>query len=72
MVALVASISGVSKVIPHGDPLPICDLQVLLLSLPWLFSVTPEARPVSIPYLVPSEQKVMVWKKRLDEKYTTA
>ncbi len=68
MAALVASVSGVSRVIPHGEPLPVCDLQVLLLSLPYLFSVTQETLPVNIPYLVPRKPKVMDWKIKLNEK----
>lgn len=68
MAALVASVPGVSRVIPHGDPLPVCDLQTLLLSLPGLFSATLESLPVSIPYLVPGRRNLENWKKRLEEK----
>lgn len=72
MSALVASIPGISSVIPHGEALPVCDLQVLLLSLPGLFGVTPASLPVKIPYLVPGKQGVETWKKRLEEKNTAA
>lgn len=68
MASLVASVSGVSSVIPHGKTLPTCDLQVLLLSLPYLFSVTRESLAVNIPYLVPGKAKVMNWKIKLKEK----
>ncbi|NTV49858.1 MAG: tetratricopeptide repeat protein [Geobacteraceae bacterium] len=68
MATLVAAVPGVSMVIPHSESLPICDLQVLLLSLPWLFSVTPESLPIGIPYLVPGNQKVDSWNKQIEEK----
>lgn len=68
MTALVASVPGVSRVIPHGEPLPVCDLQVLLLSLPYLFSVTRESLSVNIPYLVPGKPKVIDWRIKLKEK----
>lgn len=72
MSTLVASASGISRVVPHGDLLPVCDLQVLLLSLPGLFGVTPLSLPVHIPYLVPEKQRVETWKTRLEEKITAA
>lgn len=53
LVPLVASISGVSQVVVHGEPLPVCDLQVLLLSLPSLFSTTLETLPTFILNLAP-------------------
>jgi hypothetical protein len=65
---LVASLPGVSRVIPHGDPLPHCDLQVLLLTLPRLFSVNQESLAVGIPYLVPGKWQVECWKERLNRK----
>ena len=65
--SLIESIPGVYKVVPHGDPLPLCDLQVLLLSLPWLFSVTCKSLPVTIPYLEPKEEKVKSWKEKLEK-----
>jgi tetratricopeptide (TPR) repeat protein len=64
--SLVQSIPGVSRVIPHGDLLPLCDRQILLLSLPWLFSVSRELLPLSIPYLLPGEQKVKSWREKLE------
>ncbi|MDD2539848.1 MAG: tetratricopeptide repeat protein, partial [Desulfuromonadaceae bacterium] len=71
MCALVASAAGVSSVIPHGEPLPVCDLQVLLLSLPWLLSVNPGSLLARTPYLMPEQEKVTAWKKRLEEKNTS-
>ena len=68
IVTLVASLPGVRDVIPHGDLLPHCDLQVPLLTLPRLFSVNQESLAVSIPYLAPGELQVKRWKERLNRK----
>jgi hypothetical protein len=54
-------------VVPHGGLLPLCDLQILLLSLPWLFSVTSEMLPLSTPYLHPGEHKVKIWRGKLEK-----
>ncbi|MFH1027330.1 MAG: tetratricopeptide repeat protein, partial [Pseudomonadota bacterium] len=64
---LVASISGVSQVVVHGEPLPVCDLQVLLLSLPYLFSTTLETLPTFIPYLIPHSRLIDGWRTRLNK-----
>ncbi len=66
--SLVASLPGVSRVIPHGEPLPPCDLQVLLLTLPGLFLVTQESLAASIPRLAPGKLRVERWKERLNRK----
>lgn len=68
MAELVASLPDVSMVVPHGEQLPDCDLQVLLLSLPWLFSVTRETLPACIPYLRPGARSVETWEKWIEEK----
>ena len=68
MATLVSSVQGVSRVILHGETLPVCDLQVLLLSLPYLLSVTRESLLVNVPYLIPGKPKLMDWKFKLNEK----
>lgn len=65
MAQLVASIPGVSQVIPHGEQLPVCDLQVLLLSLPYLLGTTLETIPDKIPYLAPRARRIGEWNNRL-------
>jgi len=72
MAALVASVPGVNMVIPYGDMLPVCDVQVLLLSLPWLFSVDQNLLPARIPYLVPEKIQVELWKSELEGKMSAA
>jgi hypothetical protein len=68
MTALLKSIPGVVRVVPHGEPLPVCDLQVLLLSLPGLLSVTRETLQAGTNYIVSGKQKFEIWKRRLEEK----
>lgn len=63
---LIESVHGINRVVPHGLPLPVCDLQVLLLSLPWVLDVTVATLPTQIPYLLPGEQRVKAWQSRLE------
>jgi hypothetical protein len=65
LAALVSAVGGISRVVPHGEALPICDLQVLLLSLPFLFNTNPETIPHEVPYLAPCPKKVALWHSRL-------
>lgn len=72
LASLLTSLRDVSQVVPHGEPLPVCDLQVLLLTLPGLFSATPDNIPAVIPYLIPREQRVIAWKSRVDAEWGKA
>lgn len=67
MAALLSSVRGVDRIIPHGEPLPTCDLQVLMLSLPLLFSTTLTTLPRELPYLQPRLQKIVFWERLLSE-----
>lgn len=67
LATLVGTVRGVFRVVPHGESLPVCDLQVLLLSLPFLFDTTPETIPDEVPYLAPSQQKAALWRNRCAE-----
>jgi len=67
MAALMGSVRGVYQVVKHGEPLPVCDCQVLLLSLPFLFSSTMETLPKTVPYLAPRQSIVHEWGKRLGQ-----
>lgn len=51
LAALAATCKGVDDVIPRGDPLPPFDLQLPLLSLPWVFRTDLSSIPAEIPYL---------------------
>jgi tetratricopeptide (TPR) repeat protein len=48
---LVGTCKGVDEVIPYGEPLPPFDLQLPLLSLPWVFRTDLSSIPDEIPYL---------------------
>lgn len=68
LATLVATVAGVVRVVPHGEPLPVCDCQILLLSIPWLFSLDRQQIPIEIPYLGPEKDTVEYWKRMLDKK----
>lgn len=67
LAALVGTVRDISRVVPHGESLPVCDLQALLFSLPLLFGTTLETIPREVPYLAPSQYKVALWRSRLCE-----
>lgn len=69
LVSLMASVAGVNEVVPHGELLPACDRQVLLLSLPHLFSTTLETVPGHVPYLGAREPLKDAWKTALERKF---
>jgi len=48
---LVATCPGIDEVIAYGEPLPAFDLQLPLLSLPWIFRTDLTSIPSEIPYL---------------------
>ena len=48
---LFASVPGVTGVVAKGDPLPPCDWQCPLMSLPLAFGTTVETIPAPVPYL---------------------
>ncbi len=62
---LVASVDPAIKVIAAGDPLPVVDFHVALLSLPERFGTDLETVPASPPYLFPEPDRVRAWAERL-------
>lgn len=48
---MVATCAGIDEVIAHGSPIPSFDLQLPLLSLPWIFRTDLASIPAEIPYL---------------------
>lgn len=66
--SLVASLRGVSQVVPHGELLPVCDLQIPMLSLPYVFSTTVETIPTGIPYLFAGDHLKEAWKSNIEQK----
>jgi len=69
LASLIESVKGVNLVVEHGEILPDCEFQVLMLSLPFLFSVTPEVLICNIPYITPRPENIILWKELLQKKY---
>lgn len=62
---LVASVPGVHKVVGHGQILPQCELQLPLLSLPWLLSYQPGDLRFDFPYFFPGPLSITTWQSLL-------
>lgn len=62
---LLASVDGVSQVVPDGDPLPEFDYHCPLLSLPLALRTTIETIPAATKYLHSDTVKVARWRERL-------
>jgi Flp pilus assembly protein TadD len=56
LVGLFASLAGPDVVVSSDEPLPECDFQVPLASLPGLLGVTIDSAAVSVPYLCPARE----------------
>jgi len=67
LATLLASVPGVSRVVPIGTPPPPCDVQASLLDLPARFGTTVESIPAAVPYLTPAADRVDAWQKLLAE-----
>ena len=61
---LIATVPGVSKVVPSGSPAPAFDLHCPLLSLPHAFKTTLSSVPAAVPYLSAPGARVAVWRER--------
>jgi tetratricopeptide (TPR) repeat protein len=60
-----ASSLGDFTVVASGDPVPACDSQIPLLSLPLAFRTTLESIPARVPYLNADPENVRRWRNRL-------
>lgn len=65
LVTLVERISGVSRVIAQGEPLPEFDFHCPLMSLPLAFATTRDTVPCPSRYVSPSKAKSQTWDERL-------
>jgi tetratricopeptide (TPR) repeat protein len=63
--ALVATCSGVDRIVSRHKPGVTYDTHIPLLSLPGLFGVPPEAATAVVPYLAPDPARVEYWRKEL-------
>jgi tetratricopeptide (TPR) repeat protein len=64
LAALIQGMTGVSKLIRHGEPLPEFDLHCPLASLPLAFATTRDTVPAPIPMRPPAE-RIAAWRARL-------
>ena len=55
-------------VFARDDPIPPCDLQVPLMSLPGHFGTTPATVPAHVPYLRAESERTGFWKDRLQRR----
>jgi hypothetical protein len=65
LVRLIQSMPSIEKVILQGSPMPPCDFQIAMMSLPLAFQTRLETIPSNTPYLFPDNQETLVWKQRL-------
>ncbi|MBI2353846.1 MAG: tetratricopeptide repeat protein [Deltaproteobacteria bacterium] len=65
LVRILAVCPGVTRVIPHGELLPNCDFQTLMMDLPWLFNTTLETIPAETPYLSVADNVMNAWRQRI-------
>jgi tetratricopeptide (TPR) repeat protein len=65
LVRLLASVSGIDRVVALGEPWPAADGWVALLSLPRLLGTTLDTVPAQVPYLAAGPRKVAAWAARL-------
>ena len=63
---LLENIHGVTRVIIHGEPLPHCDYQCPIISLPHRFKTNLNSIPADIPYLYSDPYKALLWKEKLN------
>jgi len=65
LVRLMKTLDRRITVIPLGQPLPLFDCHLPLLSLPLLFATTLETIPAALPYLGPPADRLPFWKSVL-------
>ena len=65
LVGLVNKMTEVDKLIVGDAPLPTFDVQVSLLSLPWIFGTTLTTIPADVPYLAADPKRIEYWRQEL-------
>jgi len=64
---LLQGLSGVSRLVVHGEPLPPFDYYCPLLSLPLAMKTMLSSVPAQIPYLKIGEERLRHWSRKLGE-----
>jgi hypothetical protein len=67
LVPLLRSCPGIDRLVAHAEPLPACDFQVPLLSLPGVFRTTLDTMPADVPYLFAEPERLDQWKHKLSD-----
>jgi tetratricopeptide (TPR) repeat protein/ADP-heptose:LPS heptosyltransferase len=67
LLRLVGACKGIDQLVGRGDPLPPCDVQSPLLSLPRILGTTLENLPADVPYLFANPELIEHWRKELDK-----
>ena len=65
--ALIATVDGVSQVIPAGSAMPDFDMYCPLLSLPLAFNTELATIPAKVPYIRPYGERITKWGERLPQ-----
>ena len=65
---ILAGAPGVDAVIAEGAPLPPCDYQIAMMSLPHAFGTRLESIPARTPYLRPDPERVTRWARYLSKR----
>jgi tetratricopeptide (TPR) repeat protein len=65
LLPLLSRCSGIDGLVQQGEELPEFDVQVPLMSLPWLCGTTLATVPARVPYLIPDPEQVEHWRRRL-------
>jgi hypothetical protein len=65
LVSLLADLPGITRIVCQGAPLPPCDYECSLMSLPLAFATTPASIPQPTAYLTSDPTKVAEWRARL-------
>ncbi len=63
--ALLATLSEAPAVVGRGEPMPLHDVHVHLMSLPHLLGLAETPAPLPIPYLRPDPARTAMWRDRL-------
>jgi hypothetical protein len=65
LMSLLADLPGLTRIVTQGAPLPPCDYECPLMSLPLAFGTTPASIPHPVSYLTSDPGKVAEWRARL-------
>jgi Flp pilus assembly protein TadD len=64
LMRLMTTVRGASVVVTSGDPVPPCDFQCPLMSLPLALGTTPATIPAAVPYLTTDPTLAAGWSTR--------